>query len=1372
MKQKLALLLLCFTMVVSLCAVFSFGTAAATSPVAPKVDTTPPEGTDTWNGTTAASDPLFAGGDGTPENPWQIDTAARLAYLGTLFRNNKDYADDSYVLTANIDMAKKNMKYAIGNTNVFKGIFDGGNFTIYNLGDKMFQNLSGTVKNLNLVNATGCFTEGVGQTSVTIKDCNFHINSTKQAFVLNTNLYNATVTLENVVVSGELNYSGTGNCGVFVHTSKAGGILKLTNCVNYANVTAGGNVGAFYGASYGNDTYTDCYNYGNITCTSETTAYSVGGFVGAPAGNTGPVFTNCANYGAISAKYTEVPLSENGYANADTGKGGKAHGVGGFFGSYNNPYGSLNLKNCASYGSVTAKAGFAGGIVGCFSFDSTVSKNQKRASCTLTDVLVLADVTSDTPRSAADIAGGSGAKSYKLTRVYTLHQTYYGDPDNVGSAGNTAPTLKDCAAYVAGDAGTIALLNAQAEATEGYTAWVNGVLPGSEATCPSLATTPHILNASLPEYTVTFVGMNGWSETQTVKEGFAAEEPEAPEVEGYVFDKWDVNFNKITSDLTVTAIYKKLHTVIFVGFDGSNLCDPQIIVDGEAATAPEAPEVEGYNYVGWSEDFETVNSDLTIHALYQIKTYTVTFLGLEGAVLSVQTVEHFAAALEPTVEPIPGYQFNGWDIEFDYITGPLTVKAIFTTLSDLFAGGAGTEADPYIISSFEHLQYFANLIAGTETYGDLTADDFAGAAYRLMADIRMPDPAAGQNNWTPIARFTGIFDGNDHTISNMIFNTNSSDQAFFYKACGTIKNLTMKDCSVASSVAGTQRAVLVSYANIGDLYIDNCHIVNGAVSSNVNHGLMIASQASSVVIKNSSVSGTLKGTSNSYMGGFIGGKGGANAKFYNCTSSIVVTGNAANVGGFKACESSTDSTFENCVFNGYINITAGHAGGILAWKRNSGTITMSNCSSFGTVIAKGYAGGLIGAIELHNNLKIDDCAVYGKVHSTGGYAGGISGYIDYNTSVKVQNVLILGSVTSDFVDVNSETGETICSNCAGTIFGKNNGGKSGGYAKNIYLLSDDVICATVLNQNTQIEYTKLTSVTTLPETFNSEIWGIDTIPMASGVSVTLGNSITLNVYAKIAIVLKNHAADGLYVNGAFVGAGEEATVGGVLYTKYILDTLSPADFATVLNLTFTEGTALPKTYKVTDYLANTYKNYASNATLTALVEAIALYGNAAQLADEQEPTVLNSFVAAAGIELPEDYSFEAYVAEKFRTVNLKTNNTSAAGMGINLSGTIDPIFYVADGITKVEVEIYGETTTIEVVEGVAQFYGLNATSLNNTMQVTFYAGDDVVSTQRTSVACYIEDALAREGFLTDGQTVLAQALAVYMRAARDYVGLN
>ena len=337
-------------------------------------------------------------------------------------------------------------------------------------------------------------------------------------------------------------------------------------------------------------------------------------------------------------------------------------------------------------------------------------------------------------------------------------------------------------------------------------------------------------------------------------------------------------------------------------------------------------------------------------------------------------------------------------------------------------------------------------------------------------------------------------------------------------------------------------------------------------------------------------------------------------------------------------------------------------------------------------------------------------------------------------------------------------------NCAGGITAK---AYENVTASNSIILATDLFGEATDGASLTNVYTTITSLKALPEGLDSSVWGIGTLPVTSGISVTLGDSIVLNVYAKRTVVLKAHAAQGLYVNGAFVAGGEDATVGGVAYTKYVFDSFTPADFDKVFAFAFAENAITQKTYSIINYLVNTYKNYASDTNLTALIEALALYGNAMQMAKEQTPTVLASFTSATEATIS-----DTYLAEKFASVHFKTNNTSAEGMGINLYGTIAPIFEVADGITKVEVEIYGETTTIEVVEGVAQFYGLNATSLNNTMQVTFYAGDEVVSTQRTSVACYIETALATEGFLSDGEAVLAQALAVYMRAARDYVGLN
>ncbi len=62
----------------------------------------------------------------------------------------------------------------------------------------------------------------------------------------------------------------------------------------------------------------------------------------------------------------------------------------------------------------------------------------------------------------------------------------------------------------------------------------------------------------------------------------------------------------------------KYFTVSFVDFDG-RIIDAQSIKEGESATAPEAPKRTGYNFVGWDIEFENVTSDLTVTALYEKK---------------------------------------------------------------------------------------------------------------------------------------------------------------------------------------------------------------------------------------------------------------------------------------------------------------------------------------------------------------------------------------------------------------------------------------------------------------------------------------------------------------------------------------------------------------------------------------------------------------------------------------------------------------------------------------------------------------------------------------------------------------------------------
>lgn len=71
-------------------------------------------------------------GNGTAENPYRIRTAEDLVLMQTIIEENADYADDSYLLTADLDMAGITMA-PIGLTHHFSGIFDGRGHKLLNL---------------------------------------------------------------------------------------------------------------------------------------------------------------------------------------------------------------------------------------------------------------------------------------------------------------------------------------------------------------------------------------------------------------------------------------------------------------------------------------------------------------------------------------------------------------------------------------------------------------------------------------------------------------------------------------------------------------------------------------------------------------------------------------------------------------------------------------------------------------------------------------------------------------------------------------------------------------------------------------------------------------------------------------------------------------------------------------------------------------------------------------------------------------------------------------------------------------------------------------------------------------------------------------
>lgn len=125
-----------------------------------------------------------------------------------------------------------------------------------------------------------------------------------------------------------------------------------------------------------------------------------------------------------------------------------------------------------------------------------------------------------------------------------------------------------------------------------------------------------------------------------------------------------VSYNGLSTSFTVNV--KATYTVTFKDYDG-RILKTETVVDGESATAPEAPIREGYTFSGWSSTFTNVKSNLTITAQYMIHSYQVTYMDGDN-VLSSEGYQSNTIVTRP-VEPIKsGYTFLDWYMERDFHT--------------------------------------------------------------------------------------------------------------------------------------------------------------------------------------------------------------------------------------------------------------------------------------------------------------------------------------------------------------------------------------------------------------------------------------------------------------------------------------------------------------------------------------------------------------------------------------------------------------------------------------------------------------------------------------------------------------------------------
>lgn len=186
---------------------------------------------------------------------------------------------------------------------------------------------------------------------------------------------------------------------------------------------------------------------------------------------------------------------------------------------------------------------------------------------------------------------------------------------------------------------------------------------------------------TINKYTVTFMDGEKVLETFTnVPHGSAVTAPEVPEKDGKTFSKWDKDFSKVTSDLTINAVYDvDTFTVTFK--DGEKVLETQTVEYEAAATAPDTARLsppEGMHFSEWDKDFSRVTEDMEVSAVYELNVYTVTFKNGETT-LKTEMVKHGFAATAPNVFDTPTEKFVGWDKPFDNVTSDLIVNAKFET---------------------------------------------------------------------------------------------------------------------------------------------------------------------------------------------------------------------------------------------------------------------------------------------------------------------------------------------------------------------------------------------------------------------------------------------------------------------------------------------------------------------------------------------------------------------------------------------------------------------------------------------------------------------------------------------------------------------
>ena len=311
--------------------------------------------------------------------------------------------------------------------------------------------------------------------------------------------------------------------------------------------------------------------------------------------------------------------------------------------------------------------------------------------------------------------------------------------------------------------------------------------------------------------------------------------------------------------------------------------------------------------------------------------------------------------------------------------------------------GAGTEQNPYIIKTTEHLSEIQKMVAD--------GDSFAGAYFQIANDVSLP------TNWTPIGTrdtaFSGHIDGNHKKLT-----VPAGEKPLL----GCINGASVKDLDIyGEQIEGA--GLVNDFTGVGlsgsAIVLDNVTLKSGSktlksglVAAGAGNGYASASAGFVMTIRNCTVESNVvvgyTGTE-SQIGSFAGRFQGT---IENCTSSATVKG-GDYVGGIIGTRDNAlaECVVRNSTFHGTVESSGSYAGGIVGGGYDNSTApngacpTILACTVDGTVKGNERVGGIFGGdgfvAQTWDNVvgSISANSFIGKV-SGNKYVGAIIGYRD------------------------------------------------------------------------------------------------------------------------------------------------------------------------------------------------------------------------------------------------------------------------------------------------------------------------------------------------------------------------------------------